>query len=104
QLGHDAEARMRASICRKRIDEQSERQPDVDEPRREAHARRHDADDGMRLIVQRDGPAEQCRIRVEAAAPQTIADDRNALRGWLVLAWSERSAALCLNADGSENV
>ena len=41
---------------------------------------------------------------VEAAAPQTIADDRNAFRRWLVLAWSERSAALCLNADGFEHV
>ena len=77
------QTRMRAAR-RERSHEQSERQPDVGQPRRETHRHGHDADDHVRLPVQRQGATDDAGIRLEMTAPQPLADDGDAIGARLI--------------------
>jgi hypothetical protein len=53
------------------------RNPELRLPRRKAEGRRHDADDGVRTIVERDLAPDDARIRAKDAAPQSIAQNQD---------------------------
>jgi hypothetical protein len=57
-----------------------ERRPDRRVHRREPEALRHDADDGVRLVLDPDGAADDVRPSVEEKQPHPVAEDR---RSWI---------------------
>ena len=76
-------------------------QPDIDAARR-SHFRRHDAEHGIKLIVQVDGTAENGRVAVKSPLPQGVADDRQALAARLIFVLRKNASDLRLEADDFE--
>ena len=89
---------------RKGRDDRSERQPDVGQARGKPHAGRHDADDQVRLVVQRHHPSHHARVGLEPGPPETFADDRGMRGPGLVVLGPEGPAGGGSNAHRAENL
>ncbi len=63
-------------------------------------AGRHDADDGVFFILQRDGPSQEIRIPSEAGTPQLIAHDDHLICSGTIFIRQESPPLRRRNAEG----
>ena len=84
---------------------EAERRPDVDVAAwRKIECRRHDADDGVRLRVELNRPADRTRRSAEVTRPERTAQDCNAIRAWLLFLRKKRPAERGRGAEHLEQI
>ena len=104
RLQPSGDRKVMALIRRLRIDLKRSPQLRLEAEALDVEARPEDADDGVRLAAEHDGPADDSRVAAEPARPQPVAHDDDMRRARTILLFGERAAAKDRRAEQPEEV